>query len=118
MAQDGNSRCFLPVWIGTDRSIFRSGCVYAAFDDYHSGGKTYIDAVSYSGMRKEALGDFWTINPMKNQDVIVCGEVASEICDAYTITDLQKEFQKSGTVCSMSDNTDVPMLKHYKVVCK
>lgn len=83
-----------------------------------TGGKTYIDAVSYSEMRQEALGDFWTINPMKNHDVIVCGEVASEISEAYTITDLQKEFQKSGTVCSLSDNTDVPMLKHYKVVCR
>lgn len=110
---------------GAERTVASSGAVVFTQlltiiipVEADSGGKAYIDAVSYSGMRQDALGDFWTINPMKNQDVIVCGEVASEISDAYTITDLQKEFQKSGTVCSFSDNTDAPMLKHYKVVCK
>lgn len=81
-------------------------------------GKEYIDAGAYSGMRVQAVDDFWTINPMKNGDVIVCGEIDKKISDTYTITDLQKDFQKSGTVCSLSDNTDVPLLKHYKVVCK
>lgn len=81
-------------------------------------GKGYIDASAYSGMRQSAADDFWTINPMKNHDVIVCGEVNKKISDSYTITDLQRDYQKSGTVCSMSDNTDVPMLQHYKVVCK
>lgn len=81
-------------------------------------GKEYIDADAYSGMRQSAADDFWTINPMKNHDVIVCGEVNKKISDSYTITDLQRDYQKSGTVCSLSDNTDVPMLQHYKVVCK
>ena len=81
-------------------------------------GKEYIDAGAYSGMRVQAADDFWTINSMKNSDVIVCGEIDKKISDTYTITDLQKDFQKSGTVCSLSDNTDVPLLKHYKVVCK
>ena len=51
-------------------------------------------------------------------DVIVAGECDKEITDSYKITDLQKEIEKSGTIISLDDNTDVKRLKHWKVVCK
>lgn len=110
---------------GSERTVASSGAIVFTQlltviipAEADTDGKEYIDAGAYSGMRVQAADDFWTINPIKNSDVIVCGEVKSVISDAYTITDLQKDFQKSGTVCSLSDNTDVPLLKHYKVVCK
>lgn len=110
---------------GSERTVSSSGAiVYTQLltviipAEADTEGKDYIDAGAYSGLRQSVADDFWTINPMKNHDVIVCGEVNKKISDSYTITDLQRDYQKSGTVCSMSDNTDVPMLKHYKVVCK
>ena len=110
---------------GSERTVSSSGAiVYTQLltviipAEADTEGKDYIDAGAYSGLRQSAADDFWTINPMKNHDVIVCGEVNKKISDSCTITDLQRDYQKSGTVCSMSDNTDVPMLKHYKVVCK
>lgn len=110
---------------GSERTVSSSGAiVYTQLltviipAEADTEGKDYIDAGAYSGLRQSAADDFWTINPMKNHDVIVCGEVNKKISDSYTITGLQRDYQKSGTVCSMSDNTDVPMLKHYKVVCK
>ncbi len=110
---------------GSERTVASSGAIVFTQlltviipVEADTNGKEYIDAGAYSGMRGQAADDFWTINPMKNSDVIVCGEIDKKISDTYTITDLQKDFQKSGTVCSLSDNTDVPLLKHYKVVCK
>ena len=87
-------------------------------DDAQTSGKDYIDAAGYSELDTGQAGKYWTINPAGNQDVIVCGGINTEITDAYTITDLQRDYQKSGTVAAFSDNTDFDLLRHYKVVCK
>ena len=81
-------------------------------------GKNYIDAVNYGRLSKEDAGRYWTINPSCNKDLVVCGAVIKEITDSYTITDLKKDYQKSGVVSGFYDNTDSDLLKHYKAVCK
>lgn len=81
-------------------------------------GKQYIDAVNYARLPAEELDQYWTINPSCNKEIIVCGICEKEISPDYTITDLKKDFQKSGTVSGFSDNTEGDFLKHYKVVCK
>lgn len=81
-------------------------------------GKNYIDAVNYGRLSKEDAGRYWTINPSCNKDVVVCGAVIKEITDSYAITDLKKDYQKSGVVSGFYDNTDSDLLKHYKAVCK
>ena len=81
-------------------------------------GKSYIDCVSYSGLLDGERGQYWTINPSCNKEIIVCGESDREITEEYKITDLKKDFQKAGTIAGFSDNTEGALLKHYKVVCK
>lgn len=81
-------------------------------------GKQYIDAVNYSRLSPEESDQYWTINPSCNKEIIVCGICEKGISPDYTITDLKKDFQKSGTVSGFSDNTEGNFLKHYKVVCK
>ena len=81
-------------------------------------GKKYISVAEYERLNRVQAGCYWTISPMGNKDVVVCGKVEKDITDTYTITDLQHDFQKSGTVSAFSDNTDVDLLKHYKVICK
>ena len=67
---------------GSERTVSSSGAiVYTQLltviipAEADTEGKDYIDAGAYSGLRQSAADDFWTINPMKNHDVIVCGEV-------------------------------------------
>ena len=85
--------------------------------NYHAKSKTWhktvIRGVSYRYGSERTVASSGAIVFTQLLTVIIPAEA-----DTYTITDLQKDFQKSGTVCSLSDNTDVPLLKHYKVVCK
>lgn len=81
-------------------------------------GKKYIDAFSYEKLTPEEVTGYFTFNVANKHDVIVAGECDKEITDSYKITDLQKEIEKSGTIISFDDNTDVKRLKHWKVVCK
>ena len=81
-------------------------------------GKKYIDAFSYEKLAPEEVTGYFTFNVANKHDVIVAGECDKEITDSYKITDLQKEIEKSGTIISFDDNTDVKRLKHWKVVCK
>lgn len=81
-------------------------------------GKQYIDFIKYAELDSNRIDRYWTANPSGNKDVVVCGILEKEITDSYTITDLQRDYQKSGTIAAFSDNTDFELLKHYKVVCK
>lgn len=81
-------------------------------------GKQYIDAVSYEKLPDDEAGKYFTFNPRNNHDMIVAGECEKEITKDYKITDLKNDTQKSGTIASLSDNTEGALLKHWKVVCK
>lgn len=81
-------------------------------------GKQYIDAVSYEKLPDDEAGKYFTFNPRNNHDVIVAGECEKEITKEYKITDLKNDAQKSGSVASLTDNTEGALLKHWKVICK
>lgn len=81
-------------------------------------GKQYIDAVSYEKLPDYEVEKYFTFNPRNNHDMIVAGECEKEITKDYKITDLKNDTQKSGTIASLTDNTDGALLKHWKVVCK
>lgn len=80
--------------------------------------KQYIDALSYEKLSDDETEKYFTFNPRNNHDMIVAGECDKEITKDYSITDMRKEFQKSGTIASLADNTEGTLLKHWKVVCK
>ena len=81
-------------------------------------GKQYIDAVSYEKLPDDEVGKYFTFNSRNNHDVIVAGECEKEITKEYKITDLKNDTQKSGTIASLTDNTEGALLKHWKVICK
>lgn len=81
-------------------------------------GKQYIDAVSYEKLPDYEVEKYFTFNPRNNHDMIVAGECEKEITKDYKITDLKNDTQKSGTIASLTDNTEGALLKHWKVVCK
>ena len=61
--------------------------------------------------------EYWTLDEAGNLDVIVQGEVTTEITDEYRIKHLRTDYD-CVTVASVSDNRNKPRLKHIKVVCK
>lgn len=80
--------------------------------------KQYIDAVNYVKLSPEEADRYWTVNPVCNKEIIVCGVSDKEITADYRISELKKDYQKTGIVSGFSDNTEGDLLKHYKVVCK
>ena len=81
-------------------------------------GKTYIDYVHYLKMDPEHLDEYWTVNPKCNEEIVVCGLCEAEITDSYKVSNLKKDYMKSGLICGLEDNTDEDMLRHYRVVCR
>lgn len=53
-----------------------------------------------------------------NLDVIVLGEIADEITQDFTITNLRKKYDHVATISGVADNTLRPMLRHWKVTAK
>lgn len=78
--------------------------------------KEYIDPVQYGKL--EDVSGFFTLDPSNNNDFIVVGECEEEITDQYHISDLKKDHAKCGIISGVSDLTDMPRLKHFKVVCR
>lgn len=76
--------------------------------------RKYIDCMNFA--RQDDVSQYWTINPKNNLDFVVCGLCNQEITENYKVTQLSKDFLKTGTLKAFSDNTDKPMLRHYKVV--
>lgn len=74
--------------------------------------------MEYSKLPVDEIEGYFTFNPRGNKDIIVAGECFKEISQEYRISQLQADYQKSGTIISLSDNTEGDLLKHYKVVCK
>ncbi len=81
-----------------------------------SDGRSYIEYPRY--MNLENTEAYWTLNPASKKDVVVCGECSDEIREDFKYTALINSHMKAGVICSVADNTDVPLLKHYKVVAK
>ena len=78
------------------------------------GNATYIDAVAFQALEDKT--GFWTLNARDGKDIVVLGESTNEISRAYKISQLQKDYQYSGTVKAVSDNRNRRLLKNIKVV--
>lgn len=109
----------------TDKTVSSSGAIvmtpmlYVTIPvEAETEGKSYIDYVEYQNLSSEQADQYWTINPKCNEEIVVCGSCDAEITDSYKISNLKKDYMKSGLICGLEDNTDEDMLKHYRVVCK
>lgn len=82
------------------------------------GNKQYIESVKYKKISKEEKDRYWTLDAGSGKDVLVLGEASEEIGKDCKISELKERYQYAVTVTSVSDNRNMPRLKHIKVVAK
>ena len=63
---------------------------------------------------KAFTGEGFTFNT-GNLDMIVLGEIADEITQDFTISQLRKKYDHAATIYGVADNTGRSMLRHWKV---
>ncbi len=81
-------------------------------------GRDYGNA-TYSAAKEFATShNGWTLNNKSKLDVMVLGEVTTEISASYPLDRLFTDYQYVGTVSSVSDNRNRDFLKTIKVVLK
>jgi|LSQA01.1.fsa_nt_gi hypothetical protein len=78
-----------------------------------AGGKMYAAPAQYAALDPLDTG-YWTLDDAGN-DLIVSGDCLSEITDVYGVKDLRKEYPKTRAIQAVSDNTNAPILKHWKI---
>lgn len=67
--------------------------------------------------RCEDKSAHWTLDADSNMDILVLGECEAEISDAYAVSRLLKDHKGNcGTVKSVTDNRNAPLLQHIKVI--
>lgn len=66
----------------------------------------------------EGTYDGLTLNPANEEDAIFYGEIDAVIEDikGHRITDIMKQYPKSGRIKSVNDNSNRDLLKNIKVV--
>lgn len=82
------------------------------------GNKPYLQPVEYNRLADEERGNYWTLNAKSGKDIVVLGEATEEIGQDCRISELREHYQYVVTVTSVSDNRNMPRLKHIKVVAK
>lgn len=82
------------------------------------GNKKYMEPVKYKKLSEDEAGKYWTLDSKSGKDVIVLGEASEEIGKDCRISDLKERYQYAVTITSVSDNRNMPRLKHIKVVAK
>lgn len=81
----------------------------------HGRNANYLPPAQFEHCEDKAA--HWTIDAESNMDILVLGECAAEINADYTISRLLKDNKGNcGTVKSVTDNRNAPMLQHIKVV--
>ncbi|PWL55140.1 MAG: hypothetical protein DBY38_02395 [Clostridium cadaveris] len=76
----------------------------------------YLPPNKYRLIPNNEIKNYWTLNP-NNEDLIILGEYKDDI-DESLYHDLLNNYDDIGVIQSVVDNTKVPYLKHWKVVCK
>lgn len=74
----------------------------------------YIDPYNYARLPNDQMSDYWTLST--EDDLIILGQYEDEITE-LDIADLLKR-NDVGIIRSVSDNTTVPSLKHWRVIAK
>ena len=82
------------------------------------GNKKYMEPVRYKKLSEDEAGKYWTLDSKSGKDVIVLGEASEEIGKDCRISELKERYQYAVTITSVSDNRNMPRLKHIKVVAK
>ena len=81
-----------------------------------TGNREYINSKEYKQLADKS--QHWTVNVEDNKDMLVLGEVTSEISGAYTISQLRADYDNAMIVKSLKDNTARDLLKHWAVGAK
>lgn len=74
----------------------------------------YVDSVQYR--KAEEPDGIWTLT--QGKDILVLGKCETEVKEPDDIRELEKQFHYVVTVKSVSDNRNMPRLKHIKVKAK
>lgn len=104
--------------VSADKGVFTDEpeeSVTVDFTRTYQRNPLYVSPKEYASL--EDKGGFWTLNPADGTDFLVCGEVAQEIGDGYSISQLKKDFD-AYVIVSVSDNRNRNRLKHIRVVAK
>lgn len=93
---------------------------HITIDFGHSYGNTayYIPPCEYKAVPEEEIAKYWTLDTSEGMDVLVLGESEYEINVDCKLSELPKYFQYTVIVTAVSDNRNMPRLKHIKVVGK
>ena len=84
---------------------------YSITIPYQSG---YLMPYDYHKLPNDQMSEHWTLDT--EEDLVIMGEYNEEV-DALSYASLLKR-DDVGLIRSVSDNTSVPHLKHWKVVAK
>ena len=74
----------------------------------------YLKPYDYRQLPNDRMSNYWTLDT--EEDLIILGEYTDQI-DETTYSKLLKR-DDVGVIRSVSDNTTVPLLKHWKVIAK
>lgn len=74
----------------------------------------YIDPYNYHKLPNDQMSKYWTLDT--EEDLIILGEYKETVTE-LDYEDLLKR-DDVGIIRSVSDNTTVPLLKHWKVIAK
>lgn len=82
------------------------------------GNAEYIPPNEFKARQDGEIDGFWTLDISEGMDVLVLGVSEYEIGKDCRLSELAGFFQYTATVTAVSDNRNMPRLKHIKVVAK
>lgn len=74
----------------------------------------YLKPFDYKQLPNDQMSNYWTLDT--EEDLIILGEYTDQIDETIYSKLLKRD--DVGVIRSVSDNTTVPLLKHWKVIAK
>lgn len=74
----------------------------------------YLKPFDYKQLPNDQMSNYWTLDT--KEDLIILGEYTDQIDETIYSKLLKRD--DVGVIRSVSDNTTVPLLKHWKVIAK
>lgn len=85
---------------------------------HNYGNARYISPDQFRQIQDTEIGNCWTLDASHGMDILVLGISEYEIGTDCKLSELSRLFQYAATVTAVSDNRNMPRLKHIKVVAK
>ena len=85
---------------------------------HNYGNARYISPDPFRQIQDTEIGNCWTLDASHGMDILVLGISEYEIGTDCKLSELSRLFQYAATVTAVSDNRNMPRLKHIKVVAK